>query len=377
MRRAGRLALWAALLVTILLVLGLGAGGWYYADQLLPALRAEDPVYDLSVLAADGPEVTIESGDDAATPGVFGLRTADGYGQVTEILAEDERSVTRRYRPIEGEPPATGDEATTSAYAFPDDPQRAHGIAYDEAVVPGELGDYPAWLVPGQRDTWAIFVHGRGATRAEALRLLPTAVAAGYPSLVVTYRNDDGAPDDPQGFGHYGSTEWRDLDAAVTWARGQGAAKVVLVGYSQGGSLVASFLRFSDQADVAVAAILDAPLLSMQAVLELEAGKRGIPDLVIPPLLTVTKAIAAIRTELPFDRLEHAADARELGVPILLFHGSGDQTVPISGSDTLAAALPDLVTYERYDDVGHVRAWNADPDRYETAAKRFLDLTAG
>lgn len=59
-------------------------------------------------------------------------------------------------------------------------------------------------------------------------------------------------------------------------------------------------------------------------------------------------------------------------MPILLLHGTDDQTVPVSVSDRFAAARPDLVTYVRSDGVGHVGTQAADPQGYHRALERFL-----
>ena len=64
-------------------------------------------------------------------------------------------------------------------------------------------------------------------------------------------------------------------------------------------------------------------------------------------------------------------------MPILLFHGTDDRTVPISSSDAFARALPDLVTYYRARGAGHVESWNVDPDRYERRVGAFLARVPG
>jgi hypothetical protein len=56
--------------------------------------------------------------------------------------------------------------------------------------LPKQSEDFPAWYVEGTKDTWMIFVHGHGTDRSEGLRILPTIVEQGLPSLVMTYRND-------------------------------------------------------------------------------------------------------------------------------------------------------------------------------------------
>ena len=103
-------------------------------------------------------------------------------------------------------------------------------------------------MTRGGGATWAIVVHGRGATRQEGLRILPTLTNLGMTAMVITYRNDRESIHDPNGQYGYGATEWPDLQAAVDYALAHGARDVVLYGYSLGGAITTSFLEHSDRA---------------------------------------------------------------------------------------------------------------------------------
>jgi pimeloyl-ACP methyl ester carboxylesterase len=227
--------------------------------------------------------------------------------------------------------------------------------------------------VPGESTTWVVFVHGRNAPRREALRALATVHEAGLPGLVISYRNDpDAPPGDGDGHFRYGETEWRDLESGVAWALGNGARQVVLTGYSMGGAICLSFMRHSALAERVAGLILDAPMLSFEAAVDFEADERGIPGF----LTSVAKRIADWRFGIPWDDLDYRDEARELTVPVLLFHGDEDGTTPIAESDALAAARPDIVTYLRVPGAGHVQAWNVDPAGYAQALQDFLTRVA-
>jgi pimeloyl-ACP methyl ester carboxylesterase len=97
----------------------------------------------------------------------------------------------------------------------------------------------------------------------------------------------------------------------------------------------------------------------------------------VPPALTETaKGIAGLRYHLDWGELDYVDRAGRLSTPMLVFHQTGDPTVPVAISEALAAARPDLVTLERFGGDGHVQSWNADPARYERAVRAFLGRVA-
>jgi pimeloyl-ACP methyl ester carboxylesterase len=171
-------------------------------------------------------------------------------------------------------------------------------------------------------------------------------------SSLITYRNDDQTPHEPDNRYHYGETEWQDLQAAVEYALQEGAHQVVLVGYSMGGAIVVNFLYQSALADRVAAVILDSPVLDFEATIDWGARDHFLPW----PLASVGKAIAGKRFDIDWVGLNYLKQTDKLAVPILLFHGDVDKKVPVSTSDELAAARPDLVTYARMAGAGHVRA---------------------
>ncbi|MGH3665480.1 MAG: alpha/beta hydrolase family protein [Egibacteraceae bacterium] len=351
----------------VLAALAFGGVGWYYADEILVPAPPAAPSYETRVEEVGRGRVVLAPTDAATQTGTWGLAFADGYARVGDDLDDGPR-VVRPVEEVDGLPTA-GQAVHVDGTAYPDDPDDADfGFAVTEVLVEGPLGRYPAWFVPGRTKTWAIFVHGRGTPRSECFRLLPTFVEAGLPSLCVTYRNDTGAPASPDGLYHQGDTEWQDVAAAVDHAQANGAERVVLIGYSMGGQVTANFLRRSDDADDVAAVIWDAPLLDWGPVLRLAADDRGVPRWVVP----VGMFVSGLRARLAYDDLDQVANADEFDVPILLFHGTDDTTVPASQSRGLAAARPDLVTYIEVADADHVRAWNAAPRRYERAVRRFL-----
>lgn len=369
-------------LVVLLVVFHVG-GGWYFSDQLrTDALEVQAAEVSLDVLVTEVGEGQLtlrpfeDEVEDLTDPGVIGLDWETGYGQLLEILAENtDGSVTRRLVRVDGDLPAVGDTGDLQGFAFPPDPGRAFGLFFQEVAYTSSLGEMTAWEVLSGTGPWVIHVHGLGAPRAEALRLVGPVANAGFQQLIINYRNDEGQPADPSGFYRYGETEWEDVAAAVDYAVSKGATRVVLVGFSTGAAHVLSYLYRSGSTPV-VAAVLDSPNVDFERTVDLGASQRSLPfvGLPLPPTLTWTaKQISSFRFGVDWGSLDYVSRAGELRVPVLIFHGSEDDTVPLSISRDLAQARSDLVRLVIVPDAGHVRSWNFSPESYERRLIAFLE----
>jgi uncharacterized protein len=364
----------AGLSGTAALVAAAGGATWYYADRLteppVDAPAGPPDVLDVAEVAEVAVDTIRLTGTGVARRGVWGLQTATGYAQVHEVVeAFDDNDVERRYVLLHGsiEPEQA---AVFDAVAWP---AVADVVLPDvvQVVYQTPLGPAPAWFRPGSSSTWLIAVHGRGAKRHEALRLAHVTAGMGIPLLAIAYRNDGEGPRSPDNRSHLGAQEWADVEAAIRHAIANGAKDVVLVGYSMGGACVTAAVRLSNLADHVRALILEAPVLDWGPVVQRAALARGLPKAVLPALLPATMALARLRVGIDWDQLR--PDPAALELPVLLMHGTADEIVPIELSDAFADARPDIVTYRRFGDAGHVRCWNLDPDGYAEAIRDFLD----
>ncbi|MER5262329.1 alpha/beta fold hydrolase [Actinosynnema sp. NPDC002837] len=367
-RRRLRLALVTFAVVFLLVIGGLLGFGWYYSGQLLDPENARPGYRDTVTSSASGTVALAES-RVTVLPGTWGLVWPGGGAKVGPVTHRSEGTVVRE---LQGEAPADGTQVRLETSVWSTDPATALDLEYTDVRIPTELGDAPAWLVPATSDTWVVAVHGRGGTRAEALRVMPALHQLGLPVLAVTYRNDEGAPRSPDGLYHLGDTEWRDVEAAVRYAREHGARSVVLYGWSMGGAIVGQFLGRSAEARDVAAVVLDAPVVSWTKTLELQSRNRGVPVQLAP----IAELVSDWRVDLEFTRfdlLDHPPARRP---PTLLFHGGADGTVPVQASRDLAAAADRLDWPMRYVEVPaaeHTAAWNVDPEAYDRALTEFLD----
>ena len=372
--RASRVIRRTVVALVLVVVVGLAGIGWYYSDQILTPGGGALEETVTQVLAFDGDTVTLDATDDAVAPGQYLVSWeagGGGYAQICDIVASGGGDVTREVWELDGTL-SPGMTVTFDGAWYPQDPAAAFDFPVEEVTYANDLGEFPAYLDRADGGTtWAVLVHGRGATRQETFRMMGVLHDLGMPSLAITYRNDADAPASRSGRYGLGSTEWSDLAAAVRWATGEGAERIVPVGMSTGAQVVSTFLHRAPEADLVDAVIFDAPVLDWGPVLRAAARERGLPT----ALTSVAMLVAQLRG-IPWDELDQVSRAADFDDPILLFHGTADATVPVATSDAFAAAREDLVSYVRVEDAGHVRSWNVDPEDYETAVREFL-ATAG
>ncbi|MFI5372617.1 MAG: alpha/beta hydrolase [Candidatus Eisenbacteria bacterium] len=345
-----------------------GAFAWHYSDLILEP-TGKSTLREQRVLASGANRIRLSRDRESLQSGTWALQWEDGFGRIGPVLASDDTSVVREFHAVVGTPPVGG-WASLKGVSRSADPQSMLGIAFEEVGIPGPLGTYPAWYVPGPDTTWVLYVHGRGANRAEGLRTLGVLVRRGLPALMVTYRNDPGAPRSADRFSHLGLTEWEDVEAAVRYALDHGARDLVLSGYSMGGQIVMQFMSRSPMARHVRAIVLDSPVLSWDATFACRARLMHVP----PSLTWLGERTAATRAGLDWSSLDRVAHLEPSGPPILLFHCVHDDFAPESVSVAFARAAPRRVTLIPVGIGVHVEAWNADPAAYADTLHHWLDL---
>lgn len=369
--------------LTVLSVALAGALGALAAGSVLMARKVVTParrLADTRILALDtaAQTITLSRTADTELPGRYGLFTTGStdYIKLGSVLSEDATSVKRKlltHVPAEArlEP-----EAAFSGWYY-DHPDQLH-LPFTPELIGSTVGPCPAWLFPaGQGDTWVIQVHGRGTTRAECLRAVPVFHALGITSLVVSYRNDAEAPRSRSGTYTLGATEWRDIDAAVGFARRRGARRIIVMGWSMGGAIALQLSLNSPHADAIAGLILESPVVDWRTVLSYHARAERVPGAVsrlamealqVEWASPLTRASAGIR----LDQLDVVARAAELRHPILILHSDDDGFVPSDASHRLLAARPDLVEMQVFEVARHTKLWNYDQERWSSSIGAWL-----
>jgi len=336
---------------------------------------------DTRILSVDGAGdlVSLSSTVDSRLPGEYSLFFADGSGhaRVGDIVAETPGTVIRRLLRVDRGDLAHARRGRFSGwfYTGPAD----LGFPFENVEIQTELGPAPAWLVPAEAPSsrWVIGVHGRAVRREETLRAVPVFRAAGYTSLLVSYRNDEDAPASLDGRYGLGDTEWHDVEAAIRFAVNHGATDVVLMGWSMGGATVLQTVARSELAGVVRGIVLDSPVIDWVTALRFQGELRGLPNPIrsaVIALLGMKWAGRLTGQHVPIDlpRLDFVHRSADLHVPILLMHSDDDGFIPSTASLALAAARPDIVTYERFTVAGHTKLWNFDRVRWNDAIAHWL-----
>jgi pimeloyl-ACP methyl ester carboxylesterase len=357
----------------------------YFARRIVVP---ENSPEDLEILHVSGFDddltVQLPATEDTMLPGTYGLMFAGGNGhaRIGEVVEYDpaSRTVARRVESV-----TSGDlrrarwgKWTGSVFTHP----AQTGVPYEDVVLRSDVGDLPAWFLPTRAaapaDTWAILVHGRGATRTETLRAARVLDTLGVPALAMSYRNDPEVRTSAAARYGLGDTEWIDVDLAIDHALAHGARRVVLFGWSMGGAIVFQAASRGRNRERIAGLVLDGPVVDWYDVLDNQARLNYLPTPIARLTLQMisqpwARPFTGLETPLDLDRLDWVTRASELDRPVLLIHSDDDEFVPSGPSHSLARVRSDLVTMPHYDTAAHTKEWNVDPERWEDDVANYLE----
>jgi len=256
-------------------------------------------------------------------------------------------------------------------------PMVALSLPFEVIGIDTPLGVAEAWLVPaaGAERGRAIYVHGIAGTRENGYRHLSILHEAGWSVLLISYRNDPGAPDGPEDRYGFGLLEWPDLEAAVDWySPGPDGPGLLIVAESMGGAILGQFLLQSPLADRVSSVALDSPALSFSAVTRHLAAQGG------KPLPGATAWVAGLilphLIDLPLDSAEVADAFTTFPGPVFIAHGAGDRIVPIAPSQALATMRQGR-TESLFGLADHLGTYGEDATAYRGAFQKFLAGLSG
>lgn len=266
--------------------------------------------------------------------------------------------------------PATTDP---TVIGYRGDPMAALGLPFEDVALDIGYGQAPAWLIPAEGEargkTWAIYVHGISGRRENGYRYVRALHEAGFPVLLISYRNDEGAPPSPQGMYGYGVDEWEDLVRAVDYVREAGASDALLVGDSMGGAIIGQFFARSDRGRGVSAVILDSPALDFPARVNNALAPLNLP--LTPVFTALAQQTIALQYGIAIQDATSIPALAAFPGPLLVIHGTGDRVIPVATSDRLVAQRVGITTMLRTAS-GHLTTRKDQPALFDATLRAFL-----
>ncbi|WP_434433544.1 alpha/beta hydrolase [Lactiplantibacillus paraplantarum] len=219
----------------------------------------------------------------------------------------------------------------------------------------------------------AILAHGLGHSREQMIPYARIFMSLGYDVLMPDAR----AFGDSQGHTiGYGWLDRLDYERWITMALDQLGLDIdiVLMGISMGAATVMA--TSGEPLPDNVKAIVED---SGYADLYDEAKFRLTHKFHLPayPIMPVANRLAHVRAGYGFKDGRILQRVMAGGLPILMIHGSKDQTVPVRNAHTLYDQLPQQKGLYIDSDARHVEAIRTHPDRYQEVLDEFLHEQVG
>ena len=327
-----------------------------------------------------GSTITLARTADSALPGLYGLWFSldTGHLKLGPIVSETQSTVTRRIDAVDFGNVQGAKRGRFSGWVYHH--PRELGGAFRETTIETPRGPAPAWILSAEHETrrWAVLVHGRGVTRAEALRAVPVFRSLGYTCLLVSWRNDGDAPASADGRYRLGGTEWADIEAALDFVVASGGQEIVLMGWSMGGAIALQAADLTRHSRLVRGVILESPVVDWGPTLDFQAKEMRVPS---PVRIAVIRLLGGRRmhrliglhSALDFAALDFVARAAEIDTPVLILHSDDDGHVPSTASRSLASARPDLVTLHSWTGARHAKLWNYDPERFDREIREWIE----
>jgi pimeloyl-ACP methyl ester carboxylesterase len=339
--------------------------------------------YRRAELADDGRGIRIDLDGYTKAPGDFAVLdpVSGSYTKVGEVtlINEDQKYVERRIDPPGSGPERLGPLVDWTPDVFFD--PSAVGGRYEEVDIPTAYGSAPAWRFEGENtDVWVIHVHGSWTDRSIMFRDVHAFSPLGFTSLVPSFRSDPEVSPPQAESSHLGQTEWRDVESAVAYAVANGARRIILSGWSMGGTIALLTAERSAYREKIVGIVLVGPVTSWRKTIAAGAVRAGVPaigaDLVMRLLQAPLFAkMIGLEEPINFNALEWVDVPNRVTVPTLVLHSNADQEVPWEISEAFQRANPRTVTLIRLPEANHTQEWNAAPHTFTNELTCWVSKT--
>lgn len=339
--------------------------------------------YRRAQLTDDGRRVRIDLDDYTKAPGEFGVfdPATEKYMRVSEVtlINEVQKYVERRIDSLASVPGRLGPivDWTPDVFFEPS----AIGGRFEEVNVPTAYGAAPAWLFEAENtDVWVIHIHGSWTDRSIMFRDVHAFSSLGFTSLVPTFRSDLEVCPPQAESSHLGQTEWHDVESAVSYAVARGAGRIILSGWSMGGTIALLTAERSAHRDRIVGVVLVGPVTSWRKAITAGAVRAGVPAIGAGLVMCLLQAplfarMLGLEEPIDFDALEWVDVPNRVAVPTLVLHSYKDQEVPWEISAAFQRANPETVTLIPLPEAHHTQEWNASPCTFSKELTAWVSKT--
>lgn len=249
-----------------------------------------------------------------------------------------------------------------------------------EVLVPTSFGNAPAWIFPGETSTWVIHIHGSWTDRAIMLRDVDAFKSLEFTSLVPTFRSDPEVDPPQPDLSHLGQTEWLDVDSAIAYAVAHGAERIVLSGWSMGGTIALLAAERSKYKDKISALVLVGPVTSWAKSIVAGATRVGVPAFVAKFVIGLLEwrtfsKLLGLEEPINFRTLEWIDISGRVTVPTLVLQSKADKEVPWELSVKFQKANKEKVTLITLADSLHTQEWNTSPAEFTGTLTQWIKKT--
>jgi hypothetical protein len=340
---------------------------------------ADRPRRSLRLLAADDRAVTVPATMETLAAGTYGIWYDNfrSHAVIGAVLENTGSTVTREVLKVSGSSLQGVQEAVWTGQVI-----RSPECAGDSAdiVIAGARGTVSAWMIRpaasiSLSSTWAIHVHGIRSSREGSLRSVPSALALGMTSLVITFVGYADAEAGRRPPASLGASEWKDVDAAVEYAVQNGAERVVLFGWSMGASAALLTAERSAHRDRVAGLVLIGPATSWRRIIVHAARKAHLPGfaghlacwVLGTPLVS---RLAGAPSTIPIADLDWTT-RRRIEQPILVIHSAGDEQIPLTFSKQFIATHARNSYLAELPSALHCSEYNVAPNEFDSTVARW------
>jgi len=226
------------------------------------------------------------------------------------------------------------------------------------------------WKIPGdEAHPWIILCHGMTTNRTQTLGVAKSLNKAGFNLFLFDFRGHGNSRGRITSFGY---TEQRDLEAALSFLGQEPDVSALPYGVyalSMGGAVA---MMVAGRDDRIGALVVDSVYRDLKSSLGTHL-KMKYPFLPKEPFLTLTSTFYMLRFGVWPSRVAPKFAIKGLKTPLFFIQGDHDPRVPMSWVDELADQLSGPKETWIVQGVGHVGAYERDPQSYSNKVVQFFE----